>query len=163
LTALVNAAAARPTPEVYVVEDAHWIDKFSESLLADFLAVVPQTRSLVLVTYRPEYHGSLSGAPGAQTIGLAALDATETKALVAELLGHDPSVTSLLALISDRVAGTPSSPRRLFATFLIAVSSPAAEAHMPLWATSPTSRCLPRCKRRSRHASTVWTHRPSAR
>ena len=56
LTALVNAASlARETPAVYVVEDAHWIDEVSESMLADFLTVIPQTPSLVLVTYRPEY------------------------------------------------------------------------------------------------------------
>ena len=59
LTALVNAASlARPTPAVYVIEDAHWIDEVSESMLADFLSVVPQTRSLVLITYRPEYRGA---------------------------------------------------------------------------------------------------------
>ena len=56
LTALVNAASlARETPAVYVVEDAHWIDEVSESMLAEFLTVIPQTPSLVLVTYRPEY------------------------------------------------------------------------------------------------------------
>ena len=44
LTALVNAASlARKTPAVYVVEDAHWIDEVSESMLADFLTVIPQT------------------------------------------------------------------------------------------------------------------------
>ena len=60
LTALVNAASlARETPAVYVVEDAHWIDEVSESMLAEFLAVIPQTPSLVLVTYRPEYRGSV--------------------------------------------------------------------------------------------------------
>ena len=59
LTALVNAASlARETPAVYVVEDAHWIDEVSESMLADFFTVIPQTPSLVLVTYRPEYRGS---------------------------------------------------------------------------------------------------------
>ena len=59
LTALVNAASlARQTPAVYVVEDVHWIDKVSESLLADFIAVIPQTRSVVLITYRPEYLGA---------------------------------------------------------------------------------------------------------
>src|SRR4029077_289415 len=52
LTALVNAASlARETPAVYVVEDAHWIDEVSESMLADFLTVIPQTPSLVLVSY----------------------------------------------------------------------------------------------------------------
>jgi class 3 adenylate cyclase len=56
LTALVNAASlARHTPTVYVIEDAHWIDEVSESMIADFLTVIPQTPSPVLVTYRPEY------------------------------------------------------------------------------------------------------------
>jgi class 3 adenylate cyclase len=54
LTALVNAASfARETPALYIIEDAHWIDEVSESMLAEFLMVIPQTPSLVLVTYRP--------------------------------------------------------------------------------------------------------------
>ena len=58
LTALVNTASlARQTPAVYVIEDAHWIDEVSESMLAEFFTVIPQTPSLVLVTYRPEYRG----------------------------------------------------------------------------------------------------------
>ena len=61
LTALVNAASlARQVPAVYVIEDAHWIDEVSESMLAEFFTVIPQTPSLVLVTYRPEYEGALS-------------------------------------------------------------------------------------------------------
>src|SRR5260370_32335452 len=52
LTALGDAVAlARQTPGVYVVEDAHWIDEVSESMLADFLAVIPPTPSLVPITY----------------------------------------------------------------------------------------------------------------
>jgi len=54
LAALVNAARlSRQSPAVYVVEDAHWIDEVSESMLTDFLTVILQTPSLVLVTYRP--------------------------------------------------------------------------------------------------------------
>ena len=72
LTALVNAASlARETPAVYVIEDAHWIDEVSESMLADFFTVIPQTPSLALVTYRPEYEGALTRMHGAQTIALA--------------------------------------------------------------------------------------------
>ncbi len=83
MTALVNAASlARQTPAVYVVEDAHWIDEVSESMLADFLTVIPQTRSLVLVTYRPEYRGALTQVAGAQTIALAPLSDSETAALI---------------------------------------------------------------------------------
>ena len=61
LTALVNAASlARETPAVYVVEDAHWLDEVSESMLTEFFSVISQTPSLVLVTYRPEYRGALA-------------------------------------------------------------------------------------------------------
>ncbi len=108
LTALVNAASlAREGPTVYVVEDVHWIDPVSESMLAEFVTVVPQTRSLVLVTYRPEYRGVLSQVGGAQTIALAPLNDSETTALVTQLLGPDPSVSAMADLIAGRASGNP--------------------------------------------------------
>jgi len=82
-----SAATCHRTPAVYVIEDAHWIDEVSESMLAEFLTVIPQTQSLVLVTYRPEYRGVLSQVQGAQTIALAPLSDSETGALVSQLLG----------------------------------------------------------------------------
>ncbi|WP_306439448.1 ATP-binding protein [Mycobacterium simiae] len=108
LTALVNATSlARETPALYVIEDAHWIDEVSESMLADFFAVIPQTRSVVLVTYRPDYAGALARVPGAQTISLAPLSDDETEALVSELVGLDPSVQGLAHTIAARAAGNP--------------------------------------------------------
>jgi hypothetical protein len=115
LTALVKAASlARQTPAVYVVEDAHWIDEASESMLADFLTVIPQTRSLVLVTYRPDYNGALARVHGAQSIALAPLSDPETAALVSELLGPHHSVG--LGLARRSPIGPPvihSSPRKI--------------------------------------------------
>ena len=108
LTALVNAASlARQAPAVYVIEDAHWIDEVSESMIADFVAVIPQTPSLVIVTYRPEYEGALMRVHGAQTIALGPLSDPETAALVSELLGPDPSVDVLGQKIAERAAGNP--------------------------------------------------------
>ena len=108
LTALVNAASlARETRRSMSIEDAHWIDEVSESMLADFFTVIPQTPSLVLVTYRPEYEGALTRMHGAQTIALAPLSDSETAALVAELLGPDPSVGGLGQTIAERAAGNP--------------------------------------------------------
>ena len=108
LAAMVNAAAlARRTPTVYVIEDAHWIDGISESMLADFLSVVPRTRSLVLITYRPEYVGALAHAPRSQTIALEPLDDSQMSQLSTELLGRDRSVTGLADLVADRAAGNP--------------------------------------------------------
>jgi class 3 adenylate cyclase len=108
LTALVNAMSlARAEPAVFVIEDAHWIDEVSESMLAGFLTVIPQTPSLVLVTYRPEYEGALTRVHGAQTIALGPLSDPETAALVSEVLGPDPSVGVLGQKIAERAAGNP--------------------------------------------------------
>ncbi len=108
LTAMVNSATlASQDPAVYVIEDAQWIDESSESLLADFLTVVPQTHLLTLITHRPEYRGALAQVPGAQSIALSPLSNRETTALVSELLGPDPSVRELSQTIAERAAGTP--------------------------------------------------------
>jgi predicted ATPase len=62
LAALLNAAALAPTtPSLYVIEDVHWIDEFSEAMFAEFAIVVPQSRSLVMITYRPEYGACCRG------------------------------------------------------------------------------------------------------
>jgi class 3 adenylate cyclase len=108
LTAMINAASlARTEPALYIIEDAHWIDAVSDSMLADFLMVIPQTKLMVLVTARPEYEGALTRVHGAQTIALAPLADSDTVALLGELLGSDPSVAELAAIIADRAAGNP--------------------------------------------------------
>ena len=108
LTALINAASlARTEPALFIIEDAQWIDAVSESMLADFLTVIPQTPSMVLITSRPEYEGALTRVPGAQTIALAPLGDSDTAALIGELLGSDPSVGELAAIIAERAAGNP--------------------------------------------------------
>ncbi|HEY1841543.1 MAG TPA: adenylate/guanylate cyclase domain-containing protein, partial [Mycobacterium sp.] len=108
LTALIDTALlARTTPRVFVIEDAHWIDQISEALLTDFLSVVVQSRSLVLITYRPEYRGALSRIAGAQTIALAPLDDGQTGALITELLGADASAGGWTVQIAERAAGNP--------------------------------------------------------
>jgi class 3 adenylate cyclase len=108
LTALINTAAlARIQPALYIIEDAHWIDAVSESMLADFLTVIPRTPSMALITARPEYEGALTRVPGGQTIALAPLGDSDTAVLIGELLGSDPSVGELAAIIAERAAGNP--------------------------------------------------------
>ncbi len=45
--------------------------------------MIPQTPSLVLITYRPEYHGALAAITGAQTIALPPLNTAQTAQLIA--------------------------------------------------------------------------------
>jgi class 3 adenylate cyclase len=108
LTALINSVSlARTEPALFIIEDVHWIDAVSESMLADFLTVISRTPSMVLITSRPEYEGALMRAHGAQTIALAPLADSDTAALLAELLGSDSSVGELAAIIAERAAGNP--------------------------------------------------------
>jgi class 3 adenylate cyclase len=108
LTALINAVSmARTEPVLYILEDAHWIDAVSESMLAEFLKVIPKTPSMALITYRPHYHGALAQVPGAQTVALDPLDDADISAVVGELLGADPSVGAVVVLITEQTAGNP--------------------------------------------------------
>ena len=108
LTALIKTAMlARTEPALYIIEDAHWIDAVSESLIADLLTVIPRTPSMVLITARPGYEGAVARVLGAQTIALAPLGDSDTAALLGELLGADPSLGGLAAAIAERAAGNP--------------------------------------------------------
>jgi adenylate cyclase len=108
VTSLINGAAlARQEPGVYVIEDVHWIDEASESMLAGFLAIIPQTPTLVLITYRPEYQGQLTRLSGVQSLALRPLSEAHTSMLTAELLGNDPSTEALTQQIATRAAGNP--------------------------------------------------------
>ena len=108
LAALINTAALTQTePAVYVIEDVHWIDETSESMLAQLISVIPQTPTLVLITSRPEYQGALTRVSGAQTIGLRPLNSEEGSKLAAELLGADPSLADVAAQVCARAAGNP--------------------------------------------------------
>lgn len=108
LTALINtASSARAKPALFIIEDTHWIDPVSESLIADFVAVIPQTPSAVLITYRPEYRGALTDVRQTQGIVLGPLGDSDSAALLGELLGSDSSVGELAAMIAERAAGNP--------------------------------------------------------
>ena len=107
ITALINSVSlARTDPVVYVIEDVHWIDEVSESMFADFLTVIPQTPSVVLITYRPEYEGALTRMHGAQTISLAPL--TDASPPSCSMSCWEPTPRSRVgALIAGRAAGNP--------------------------------------------------------
>ncbi len=165
LTALINAASlARQAPAVYVIEDVHWIDEVSESMLAEFVTAIPQTPSLALITYRPEYRGALSRVPGAQTIALAPLSDSETARLVSELLGDGLSVSELGQKIAERAAGNPCfSPRRSCANWPSVACCVASWAHTCRRERLARCEFRPRCRRLSPRASIGSAPKPSAR
>jgi class 3 adenylate cyclase len=108
LTALIKSTMlARTAPALFIIEDAHWVDAVSESMLADFLTVIPRTKLMVLITSRPEYEGAMTRVHDARAIVLGPLGDSDTATLLGELLGSDPSVGELTAIIAERAAGNP--------------------------------------------------------
>jgi class 3 adenylate cyclase len=108
LTALIiDARLRRSHPALFVVEDVHWIDRVSESMIADFLASGSRTSATVLLTYRPEYRGALRDIAGGQTITLGALSDSQTSKLVTGLIGTHPSVTQISHMVIARAGGNP--------------------------------------------------------
>ncbi len=114
LSALItHIVRRRVRPALYIIGDTQWMDPVSESMLAELLTVIPKTRSMLLITYRPEYRGALAGVPHAQSLALGELSDSESAALMAELLGTDPSVAEVAAMIATRAAGNPLSAEEM--------------------------------------------------
>ncbi len=66
LTALLKTALlARTEPALYIIEDAHWIDAVSESMIADLLTVIPRTPLMVSDHRPPRIRGSADAGAAA--------------------------------------------------------------------------------------------------
>ena len=92
---------------MYVIEDVHWIDEASESMLTDFLAVVPQIPALTLITYRPEYRGPTEPDAGSADDRTAAAERRAGGDAGRQLVGTDPQLGDLAARVAERAAGNP--------------------------------------------------------
>ena len=108
LTALVNAASlARKPRRSMSLRTPIGSMRSASRCWPTSSRVIPQTPSLVLLTYRPEYEGALARVHGAQTIALAPLSDSETAALVTELLGPTPRFAHWARRSPSRAAGNP--------------------------------------------------------
>ncbi|HET7574653.1 MAG TPA: AAA family ATPase, partial [Solirubrobacterales bacterium] len=103
---LVNAPR-RQEPAVLVVEDLHWMDEGSEALLGELLGAIEGTQTMVVVNFRPEYEPGWSGPPDYHEIALQPLGPADTRELIRDLAGEDPSLDGLAEHLHERTAGNP--------------------------------------------------------
>ena len=99
--------AGRDEPAVVLIEDLHFMDSGSESLIEVLVEALASTRILLLVNFRPGYAAPWMRGGHYDQISLAPLRQTAADALAAHLLGDDESVAPLLPLIADRARGNP--------------------------------------------------------
>ena len=103
---LVNAPSRRKT-RVLVVEDLHWIDEGSAVMLGNLVDSVEGSNTLTVVNYRPEYTPPWEASAAYATIRPAPLTRADTRDLLRDLAGEDPSLKGLGEPIHERTQGNP--------------------------------------------------------
>jgi class 3 adenylate cyclase/tetratricopeptide (TPR) repeat protein len=117
-------SASGVQPLAVVVEDAHWIDAESQAAVDALVSALPDTRMLLLVSYRPEYEHRWSGSGHYTEIRLDPLPPDSADGLLTSLLGDDPALVPLRQQLIQLTEGNPffleETVRNLVETGLLA-------------------------------------------
>src|SRR5262245_54199907 len=103
----VVQADGQREPGMTLVEDLHWIDAASEAFLEQIVDATATTHGLVLVNFRPEYHGRWMQRSYYQQVALVPLGPDAIRDLLHDLLGGDPALGDLTAAIERKSGGNP--------------------------------------------------------
>ncbi|HEY2595253.1 MAG TPA: AAA family ATPase, partial [Chloroflexota bacterium] len=93
-------------PLLVVVEDLHWIDPSTLDLLTQLIEHVPQTRQLVVLSFRPEFKPPWPEGPWLERLDLNRLDREASARIVTEIAGM-PAPTELLDQLVEKADGVP--------------------------------------------------------
>jgi len=94
-------------PVMVIFEDLHWIDGETQGFLDTLGESIASASIALVVNYRPEYRHSWGGKTYYTQLRLAPLGEQEADELLTFLMGGDPSLKRLKALILERTDGTP--------------------------------------------------------
>lgn len=102
---------AASTTTVLVVEDAHWLDDSSWTLLLEVVEQVPDLRTIVASRppeqSRPEFADRLLDRTSTTRLTLDELDGSDIPALIAGRLGVDSVPSALTDFVQQRTSGNP--------------------------------------------------------
>jgi DNA-binding SARP family transcriptional activator len=110
------AATSEHRPVVVVLEDIHWADTSSMEMLRHMVGAIRGTASLIVATHRTvgvsdrgllaSTLGALAREPTVERLLLPGLTTAEATAIIGDLLGSDPDV-GLVAAVLERTGGNP--------------------------------------------------------
>ena len=89
------------------LEDLHWIDSETQSLLDSLIESIAAARLLLLVNYRPEYKHGWGGKSCYAQLRIDPLPPKSSGELLDALLGADPSVEPLKERLIAQTQGNP--------------------------------------------------------
>ena len=94
-------------PTITLIEDLHWLDDASGEFLAHMVDARAGSRNLLVLNFRPEYHADWMQKSWYRQIPLTPLGKEAIAELLADLLGTDPSIGTLVGPIHARTGGNP--------------------------------------------------------
>src|SRR3990170_3693965 len=94
-------------PVVLVFEDLHWVDDDTLALLGSLVEGLPTSRVLLLTNFRPEFTPPWTGRTYFSLLRLDPLAEESAAELLSVLLGPDPALEELRALLLRRGGGNP--------------------------------------------------------
>ena len=98
----VFLTASLAQPLCLIIEDLHWIDAETQAVLDSLVNSMTGARVLLLVNYRPEYQHPWGSKSCYSQVRLDALPAESAGELLDALLGYDPGLDPLKALLVKR-------------------------------------------------------------
>jgi predicted ATPase/class 3 adenylate cyclase len=93
-------------PLLVVFEDLQWIDPSSLDLLTQLIEHVPQTRQLVVLSFRPEFVPPWPEGPGLERLDLNRLNREASVRIVTEIVGL-PAPAELVDQLVEKADGVP--------------------------------------------------------
>ncbi|MGE0484623.1 MAG: AAA family ATPase [Gammaproteobacteria bacterium] len=103
-----RSLAEHGTAAVLFIDDVHWIDPASDAFLAQMVQFIAEhSRILLLLNFRPEYTAPWMRRAHYLQLPLTPLGPAAIEAMVASLLGRDPSLAGLARRIVDWTGGNP--------------------------------------------------------
>lgn len=98
---------ARAEPWVFVVEDLHWVDRATETVLREWTLGLEQTRTLQILTFRPSYRPDWVPAASYEQLPLPPLRADAAHVLLETLLGPQLARQEVGVRIRNAAGGNP--------------------------------------------------------
>ncbi len=103
----LTRARSERQPTVWLIEDLHWLDEASDTFIGHLVDAVPDTRTVLVLNFRPEYRARWTEERCYRQLSLEPLGPDDIRELLGDLLGRHPSLGELPARIESRTAGNP--------------------------------------------------------
>ncbi|MEZ5726866.1 MAG: AAA family ATPase [Burkholderiaceae bacterium] len=101
------AASASAVPQVILIEDLHWADAESVAFVEGLCQRGGLAGTLLLLTYRPEFHPNWAETSIVSLLRIDALDTDEARVMVDGLIGGHASLQEVRAAVISRAEGNP--------------------------------------------------------